>query len=186
MYRSNEERKEAVRKTGGKPGKTEWFKRLGYQNTLQVPATLGSRLATIVKNVLDKSDPPAGFKTLVLEDGGRSIKSDIVKSDPFPKASCDRETCLMCSNEPSGGKCWSSSVVYKIACNRRPCKGGEGRAGDGEREEGCVHQYVGETSGPPFTRGTQHMALYANKSESSFMWRHAEKVHGGVLGSEKG
>ena len=77
MYRSKEERKEAIRKTGGKPGKAEWFQRLGYQNTLQVPATLGSKLVTIVKNVLDKSDPPAGFKTLVLEDGGRSVKSDI-------------------------------------------------------------------------------------------------------------
>ena len=83
----------------------------------------------------------------------------------------------MCSNEPSGGKCWSSSVVYNISCNRRPCKG---------EEEGCAHEYVGETSRSCFTRGSQHLALYVKKSDSSMMWRHTEKVHGGMIGSKKG
>ena len=138
VYRNKEEKKEALRISGGKPSKTDWFQRLGYQNTLMVPATLESKLTERVKEVMERSDKPGGFKTLILEDGGRSVKSDLVRSDPFPKSQCNRDGCLMCSNGPSNGKCWSSSVVYKVSCNR--CVG-------------QTHSYVGETSRSPYRRG---------------------------------
>ena len=184
VYRSKEERKETLRKAGGKPGKSEWFQRLGYQNTLTVPASLGGELAKRVKSVLDKSDAPAGFKTLILEDGGKSVKSDLVKSDPFPRSSCNRKTCLMCSNEPSNGQCWTSSVVYSIACNRAPCRRREGERENGEEDN--PHVYVGETSRSCKVRGTQHMSNYLKKSDTSFMWRHTCKEHGGRIGGNNG
>ena len=77
----------------------------------------------------------------------------------------------MCSNGPSNGKCWSSSVVYKVSCNR--CVG-------------QTHSYVGETSRSPYTRGVQHLALYNRKNDTSFMWRHTRDHHHGVIGHDRG
>ncbi len=50
-------------------------------------------------------------------------------------------------------------------------------------------QYTGETSRTPYTRGARHLSLYTgsqSEKSKSFMWRHCEAAHGGVLGSQNG
>ena len=173
MWRTREERQAQVEEKGGKADKTTWFSRLGYQNTLMVPASPGGELMKIVDKVLKKSTAPMGFKTLVLEDGGRSMKSDLVKSNPFsPNTGCNRADCMMCQTEPSRGKCWGSGAVYKITCNRLPCSGND-----------VLPTYVGETSRTLKTRGSQHLTLYTGKKDNSFLWKHAKEVHSGVIGT---
>ena len=112
------------------------------------------------------------FKTLVTEDGGRSVKSDLVRSNPFTaEGACGRKECLMCSVEPSKGKCWKANVLYKITCNRSPCN-----------SAGKVPTYVGETCRSTCTRGAQHFALYKGKKDNSFMWKHTLDKHQGKIG----
>ena len=105
MYRTRQERIRQRREEGGKSDKTSWFKKLGYQNTIMLPATMDGELTNKVRKALEASQPPMGFRTLVLEDGGRSVKSDLVRSNPFPRLSCNRDNCLMCQLSPSKGKC---------------------------------------------------------------------------------
>ena len=147
-----------------------------YSNTLVVPATLGGELTTLVKKELDKSTPPMGFKTIVQEDGGRSVRADIAKTNPFPVSECGRQDCPLCQVEPSRGSCWVSNTVYQIQCNRSPCNM------DGVR----TPTYIGETSRTPYTRGCQHHALYIGKKDNSFQWKHTLERHGGVIGENKG
>ena len=176
VYRSKEEKQETTRLAGGKPGKGDWFTGLGYSNTLTVPATIGSSLAKKVTDALKHTDPPGGFKTLVLEDGGVPIRRDMIKSNPFPLDTCGRETCLVCIHSPSRGKCWEGNVTYSITCKRSPC------INDGIP----TPTYVGETCRSCFPRGSEHLALYQNKSKGSFMWRHNQLTHGGKMGENNG
>ena len=176
VYRSKEEKREFTRLAGGKSGKSDWFLKLGYQNTVTVPATIGSSLAKKVESALAKTDPPGGYKTLVLEDGGVPLRSDMIRSNPFPIASCGRKDCLMCSHTPSLGRCWSSNVTYSIKCKRSPCS----------NEETPTPTYVGETSRPGHKGGSEHLALYQNRSKTSFMWRHCQLAHEGKIGELRG
>ena len=175
MYRTREERYRQKVESGGGDDKTTWYCKLGYNNTLTLPATLGGELSTKVKKALDDSQPPMGFRTLVLEDGGRPLKSDLVKTNPFPRMSCQRVDCLMCSRSPSKGKCSESSTVYRIRCNRSPCN-------DEESLEDPT--YVGETSHTPYTRGAQHLCQYRARKDGSFMHKHMMEEHEGVMGGE--
>ena len=176
VYRSKEEKREIVLEAGGRPGKSDWFRQLGYSNTLTVPATVGGVLAKQVKEALEQTDAPGGYRTLVLEDGGKSIKSDLVRSNPFPVASCMRETCLICIHKPSGGKCWAGGITYSIECARSPCT----------NADIPTPTYVGESCRSAFRRGTEHLALYKNKSKGSFMLRHTLDAHNGIMGNDGG
>ena len=135
MWRNKEERRAQTSLKGSKIDKTAWFTRLGYSNTLSMPATPNGELMDIVNKAMKGSAAPLGFKTLVMEDGGRSVKADLVRTNPFPDGlGCGRKGCIMCNKEPSKGKCWWSNCVYKITCTRAPCTTG-----------GVLPTYVGET-----------------------------------------
>ena len=172
MYRTKEERRALIKLRGDKEDKTAWFRRLGYQNTLMVPASMGGELMRRVKEAIDTSTAPLGFKTLVVEDGGRSLKSDVIKSNPFPVLTgCGQTDCIMCAHEPSHGKCQGSNVVYKLECTRAPCNG----------EDVARPTYVGESCRTPRVRGAQHLTLYMGKKDNSYMWKHCQDKHGGQI-----
>ena len=138
-----------------------------------MPATPNGELMDIVNKAMKGSAAPLGFKTLVMKDGERSVKADLVRTNPFPDGlGCGRKGCIMCNKEPSKGKCWWSNCVYKITCTRAPCTTG-----------GVLPTYVGETCRTLKTRGEQHLTLYKGKSDKSFMWNHTKDSHGGVIGT---
>ena len=176
VYRSKGERKAQIEARGGKQDKASWFRDLGYQNTLVIPATVDGALGNSVKVAMEKTDPPFGFKTMILEDGGKSIKGDLVRTNPFPDDVCSRKSCLVCSDGLSKGSCWKSNCVYEIECNRKPCN----------QENTLKYSYVGETSRTLKTRGSQHMVLYSGRKDNSFMSRHTEEEHDGVMGEDGG
>ena len=177
MYRAKEERSKQRQEEGSKSDKTSWFGKLGYDNIIMLPATVDGELTNKVKKALDDSQPPLGFRTLVLEDGGRSLKSDLVRSNPFPRLSCQREDCLMCQVSPSRGKCSASNMVYSIECNRSPCN---------DENSICTPTYIGETSRSCRVRGSEHLTLYRNGKDNSFMHKHMVEKHSGIMGENKG
>ena len=181
VYRSKDEKKAQVQARGGKQDKGDWFKQLGYQNTLVLPATVGGVLGNNVKKKqllkqIRRGGAPYGFKTMIREDGGKSIKGDLVRTNPFPVDNCSRRGCLVCSSDKGRGRCWKSNCVYQIVCNRSPCN----------QDHNVKQSYIGETSRTAFTRGNQHIILYRGKKDNSFMWRHTLEEHGGVIGSGGG
>ena len=158
-----------------------WFQRLGFHNTLTLPATLDSKLMDAVKHTLGNSMAPLGFKTLTLEDGGFSIKQDLVKSNIGGERPCSRVPCMTCSTKP--GTCWKSNCCYRMVCNRSPC------TSTNTTNNIKVPTYIGETSHTTYSRGALHMALYRGaprEKEKSFMWRHCVDMHGGAMGPDRG
>ena len=134
-----------------------------------------SGLKKRVEKAIRMTDWPRSYKQLVMGDGGRTMASQLVKSNPFPRANCGRIRCGMCAAGGRNGKCWKSNIVYKIQCNRLPCVGGH--------NEEPVPTYIGESSRTTYTRGLEHQDAYLKKKETSFMWRHCLEKHGGVMGS---
>ena len=74
--------------------KKTWFK--GKRDVLDavffVKATPGSALAEKCKMEFKRSD----LRINVVERTGRSVKSCLVKSNPFKKVGCSRESCVVC------------------------------------------------------------------------------------------
>ena len=132
-----------------------------------------------------------GFKDIMVYSNGEQVtSSSVVKSNPFPRLQCQRKECLMCSVEPSKGKCTKAGSCYTIKCNRLPCKdmleGEEGRQGDLEVP---MARYAGESSRTLYTRGASHLNLYTGsdaQKSTSFMWQHCKVAHGGIMGSMDG
>ena len=70
--------------------KSTWFRKGGFTNTLAVPVTPGGSLAEMVKKSLEKCPAPGKAKSKVVERGGRSVRSELVRCNSFPRKSCGR------------------------------------------------------------------------------------------------
>ena len=185
MYRSKEERD--ISKQGGVSKNSNWFCKLGYKAALALPASQDDKLVQMVKSKLKQG----GFKDImVYSNGGKVTSSNVVKSNPFSRSECERKECMMCSVEPSKGRCTRAGSCYTITCNRLPCKGlVEGEVDRLEDLEVPMARYAGESSRTLYTRGAKHLALYTGSNaqkSTSFMWRHCQVAHGGIMGTEDG
>lgn len=176
LYRSKEDRI-TQQEADGATTKQSWFQKLGYQVTLTVPASVDSTLMTAVKAAIDQTQAPKGFKTLILEDGGVSVRQDTIRSNISPDMPCNRVGCITCLTTP--GRCWRTNSCYQMDCQRIPCS---------HTDTNSV-SYTGETSHNTYSRGLQHLTLYRGnpkEKEKSWMWRHTVEAHGGVMGPDRG
>ena len=101
LYRSRVEREAARVEAGGRPRKSDWFRKTGASAVITVPATEGGKLAGRVKDALAAAPNPTGCATLVREQRGPSVKQQLVRSNPRPRESCGRD---LCPYSRSGGK----------------------------------------------------------------------------------
>ena len=138
---------------------------------------------------------PDGTKTKVLETGGRSVRGGLVKSNQFPRQSCDREDCQLCNQQGEDIRsivCDKENVGYQGECTRCPVGS---------------FAYIGETSRTAYTRVGQHLAAYRAASAAklpaqpqhvaaasdtqprapkSWMWKHTQEKHQGNVGPQGG
>ena len=186
MYRNRVERHTEVEARGGRSTKANWFRRGGVTTTLSVPTTYGGKLAAVVKMGLERCIPPGRTCTKVLEGGGRSVKSVLGRTNPFPRATCGRLDCPLADDQ--GGcreKCYSEHVGYVGECTRCQTE----QLGQGVTEEMVVaREYDGESGRTLYTRSNQHYGDYSthvvgDKREkiSSWMWDHTLDAHGGHI-----
>lgn len=192
MFRTREERE---LDDGGKRGmnqKDTWFRKDGATSTITVPVTPNGVLADRVRKNLLQGRQPAGTKTKVVEDGGTSSRTGLVKSNQFCRKECGRDECVMCYQREGNKvtKCLKNNVGYEAKCGRCPTR----------------FSYLGETSRTAFTRTKEHMSDYRaaaaaklpplpptdgeaqgrKKNVKSFMWEHCRDYHDGVLGQRGG
>ena len=133
---------------------------------------------------------PGRCRTKVLQGGGVSVHSHLVRTNPFPRRSCGRPDCLLDQYSDRGckEKCYKESVGYCGTCSRCKCTQiEEGK----EKEEIVDHTYTGETARSIYTRSKQHLADYRShlpgrKPVESWMWCHTLSHHGGEVGPEQG
>ena len=187
MYKNKADRIAKRMEKGGENQNSNWFSKLGYKAVITLPATSQDQLIKRVKENLQK----ANIKDiLVTSDGGEQVCNSVVRSNPFPRENCGRE-CMVCVFQPSNGQCSKSGVCYEISCNRAPCRQlDENEEGhESERDLPPLAKYAGESSRTAYTRGTKHLQLYRGtmkQKTNSFMWRHCEETHEGIMGEEDG
>ena len=172
-----------------------WFKAKGHNNALTIPATKGEALLNQVRKEMGLTMAPNGYSTLVMEDGGLSIKMDMVKSNIHQEEDCKRPNCLVCApklpgSKPTGGSCRRSGACYNLVCTRDPCRDTHRRPTTNHNNKVPIPTYAGESSRTCYTRGLQHLALYQAKGrdqqQKSWMLRHTLDTHGGVRGPQNG
>ena len=195
LYRTREEREAAWRNVGGRPDKSDWFRKSGASAILTVPATEGSKLAEKVKEALAAAPNPTGCSTLVREQPGPSVKQQLVKSNPRPREECGRNLCpFRMSGEKCRERCYREGVGYMGRCLR--CA--EEQRQQGRKEEEIVWQaYQGESSRSVPTRAGEHYCDYQaamrkpapvrrgedeeGEGSSSWMADHTRSHHGGII-----
>ena len=88
----------------------------------------------------------------------RILRSQLSKSNPWPRKTCGSEKCFPCKEE-GGGNCRRKNVGYVITCKE------------------CKTEYHGETSRNMFSRGEEHLRALSKKSPESVLWNHCVTVH---------
>ena len=152
-YNTPERRKEKSAK------RRNWYRLGGHEAVLFIPATPHSRL----KKMVEEEIRGTNFKIKVVERSGTKVKKILQKNDPFKGGHCGEERCKVC-NTTGKGRCRRNGITYKMAC-KADCGGFE---------------YKGETHGNAYSRGIQHENDLRGKVESSVMWKHCCRKHGGV------
>ncbi len=102
----------------------------------------------------------------VVEKTGRSVKRELVKSNPFKKIGCEKG-CRICN---LGIDCKAREVHYRISCEDENCEG---------------TKYEGETSRSTGERFPEHLRLIEDKREQirqqSVFYNHAWEWHAGAV-----
>ena len=152
MYRKREWRWEE-REVEKREKTVGWYRKGGQQSVLFVPATPDSSLLRLYRREINRSM----FKIRVVERRGLPLKQKLQKSNPFGRAPCCREDCLLCKSDGKGS-CDRNGVVYSIKCE-------------------CGDEYIGQTARNAYMRGKEHLQAYNNGAESSVMWSHCVDHH---------
>jgi hypothetical protein len=214
IYRSREERERQMMERGGRNRKATWFRKTDRKTGKEITAmfkvkmTERETLKKIVEKKMSQFAGPEGIHAKVIEEGGRTLKSFLVKGDPFPRTKCSRKECAV--NEGSCGEvCYTRNANYMLSCNRcddileekmvkiqqnEEAEGGgggrhkdggnEGEEGDEEQEDLERNLYGGETSRSIHHRYRQHLEGY--KGRKNHLWEHVRKKHEGEIGEAGG
>ena len=139
-----------------------WYKQGGFDSVLFVPSTPDGKLKKMYHHAIRDS----GLRIKVVERTGRTLKSELQRSNPFRKANCERNDCFICTTTGKGN-CETESITYALKC----------------LGENCVRkQYKGETAGNGYTRGVEHLGkLAARNMDQSPLWRHCVDEHRGEV-----
>ena len=108
-----------------------------------------------------------GLRIKVVESTGKTLKSQLQRSNPFRRKECGRRDCFICMTT-SIGNCNTEGITYKIQC----------------KNENCIQKstYKGETANNGYTRGLHHKrVLTAKDIVNSPLWRHCVEEHNGEI-----
>ena len=153
------------RKKAKKSKKYEWSTKGGYIAPIFVPSSPGGELAKEMRRVA-QTEATKDIKFKIVEMGGRTLKSELQRSNPTATPGCDEEDCLGCGEEKGrGGQCHRSNVNYVIECQLCP--------------ENNKATYIGETARNLYTRGKEHLYAYSTNKDS-FIRKHMEESHNGI------
>jgi hypothetical protein len=181
-YRTGEEREsQKEEKKGDLQSKEGWYRKGGYTSILWIPATPEGELMENIKEELAKSKGPAETKIKLVQRGGVSTASSLVKSNPFVRKNCGRRECVNCrqgGEQGSEGKCYKSGIGYRGECVRCPAESRSKGAAEPDIQHAFYH---GESSKTFFRRTIQHHDAYVKKKDKSWMWNHVLEDHEGVI-----
>ena len=138
-----------------------WYLEGGKNETVMfVNSTPGERLKKKIERIAKKYK----MKMKVVERRGRTVKSMIQKSYPFPNDKCGREDCVICKNDQNVN-CKARGVVYEVEC----------------LEEGCGMKYIGQTGRSLYERMKEHNNWNVRDCSENIkpLVRHSSEYHEG-------
>ena len=57
-----------------------------------------------------------GWRVKIVEKGGRTVKQQLVRSNPWAKSRCEREDCMACNKGDSEQDCFRRNILYENTC----------------------------------------------------------------------
>ena len=99
-----------------KDSKSGWFRRKGFNATLQVENTPSGQLARQIRSRIRNDPHLASMKILVAEKNGLQLGNISNFSDPEVPEYFSREDCFVCmtASQPTRGSCWKEGISYHI------------------------------------------------------------------------
>ena len=85
-----------ARKKQKKEKRYEWSTKGGYIAPIFVPASPGGVLTKQLKEVA-RNEAKQGIRFKIVETGGRTLKSELQRSNPTASPGCGQEGCIGCS-----------------------------------------------------------------------------------------
>ena len=161
VYEGIERKTNRRTRVRGKKKKHNWYMKDGVSETVMVvDATPNECLKKAVEKVAELHK----VRVKVVERRGRTIKSMLQKSNPFPLRKCAKRDCVLCVND-MGVDCRKRGVVYEVFC----------------KERGCGKKYVGQTGRTLYERMRDHMIQNKNEEHAgvSALEKHKHESHGG-------
>ena len=144
--------------------KKDWTQ--GSDGVIFVQSTPNGELAKKFRETIKKF--PSSVKLKVVEKGGRTLKSTLVKTNPSRNIGCNTDNCLPCKNgQGQGGDCRKTNIGYELGCDN--CAGVKSVV------------YYGESSQNAYVRGLKHQENFKYKIKSSPLFKHAQTDHQGDM-----
>ena len=150
--------------------KINWYtsekNEIKYKSVLFVPVTKGGTLAKELKKREAEINKNSKERIKIVEGGGTKMKDILVVKNPFPKATCEKKKCLLCTNISNQVKipCNSSNVGYRLVCET--CQ-----------DRGLNKVYEGETARSARVRGAEHLSNFRSGRGDSPLFKHKQNEH---------
>ena len=165
LYRAKEWEADR-RRIDKKRKKHTWSTKGGSTAPIMIPSTPGGELANMLREVA-QAEAEVDIKFNIIETGGRTVKSELQRSNPTATAGCTDALCIACKEgRGRGGNCRRSNITYEVECHLCPS------------DDRSV--YVGESSRNLYTRGDEHSKKYGQRAEGSFLTKHQMAKHQGI------
>ena len=175
LHRGRREIQASKERKGGLQAST-WYLRGQTARTVRCDPTPGSRLCKSLNEALN----PVGTteRTLVVEEGGVPVTSQVRRGDPFFNGSCryGDPSCMA----RQGVDCGLSGVLYEATCNSclEPVDLGTHQELE-SREPGKQprYNYIGMTMTSLHNRMEGHKRGQKYKQSGNPLWRHDKEKH---------
>ena len=166
MYRSKKEIIQFRDSQRTEGGRSNWFKKQGYNATLRVESSPSGLLAHRIKKRIREDPDLAAMKILVSEKSGIQIGRVGNFSHPEGPAWCSRPDCFVClsSEKPTNGACWREGTSYRIEC--LICQ-----------KDGLRSVYFGESGYSGYYRGRFHIQGLKDRKQDSVLYEHELALH---------
>ena len=159
----------------------------GTKAVITVPHTWHGLLAKLMRMKEDELFKLTGYRLKITERVGPSLKSQLVRSDPWSGRDCDREDCLLCYLKQKSGKnksqnCKKRSAVYETwceTCRERDTENETDGNCDKNEKETRMYKYIGETCRSSYESGAEHLSDMRLIMPGSHLLKHVLDKHEG-------
>ena len=138
----------------------DWYDRTKFDGVMFVDVTPNSELKHKIQDACKKN----GVKVKVVEKLDQTVKKKLQKNNPYGWEHCSRRDCPTC-NRDIRINCRARGCVYEIECT--DCK------------QTVTKQYRGQTGRSIYERMKEHFKEWEDRSEDSYLQKHAMEYHQG-------